>query len=165
MSYGDLVVEIFVGFEVDVISLFCLIVVMSNKEKNMYGVQFYSEVCYLVYGNYILKNFVFEVCYVEVNWLIENFIEVEMDKICEIVGDRKVFCVFSGGVDFLVVVVLIYKVIGDQLICMFVDYGLLCKGEVESVMEIFSEGFNMNVIKIDVKDCFLEKLNGVLDFE
>lgn len=81
------------------------------------------------------------------------------------VGDKQVLCVLSGGVDFFVVVVLIYKVIGDQLICIFVDYGFFCKGEVEGVMKIFSEGFNMNVIKVDVKDRFLNKLKGVFDFE
>jgi GMP synthase (glutamine-hydrolysing) len=88
-----------------------------------------------------------------------------MDKIRETVGDRKVLCALSGGVDSSVVAVLIHKAIGDQLTCMFVDHGLLRKGEAESVMETFSEGFNMNVIKIDAKDRFLEKLNGVSDPE
>ncbi|MDT0150368.1 glutamine-hydrolyzing GMP synthase [Priestia aryabhattai] len=165
MSHGDLVVETPAGFEVDATSPSCPIAAMSNKEKNMYGVQFHPEVRHSVHGNHILKNFVFEVCHAEANWSIENFIEVEMDKIRETVGDRKVLCALSGGVDSSVVAVLIHKAIGDQLTCMFVDHGLLRKGEAESVMETFSEGFNMNVIKIDAKDRFLEKLSGVSDPE
>jgi GMP synthase (glutamine-hydrolysing) len=165
MSHGDLVVETPAGFEVDATSPSCPIAAMSSKDKNMYGVQFHPEVRHSVHGNHILKNFVFEVCHAEANWSIENFIEVEMDKIRETVGDRKVLCALSGGVDSSVVAVLIHKAIGDQLTCMFVDHGLLRKGEAESVMETFSEGFNMNVIKIDAKDRFLEKLNGVSDPE
>ncbi|GAB1810791.1 glutamine-hydrolyzing GMP synthase [Priestia megaterium] len=165
MSHGDLVVETPAGFEVDATSPSCPIAAMSSKDKNMYGVQFHPEVRHSVHGNHILKNFVFEVCRAEANWSIENFIEVEMDKIRETVGDRKVLCALSGGVDSSVVAVLIHKAIGDQLTCMFVDHGLLRKGEAESVMETFSEGFNMNVIKIDAKDRFLEKLNGVSDPE
>ncbi|MED4137984.1 glutamine-hydrolyzing GMP synthase [Priestia megaterium] len=165
MSHGDLVVETPAGFEVDATSASCPIAAMSSKDKNMYGVQFHPEVRHSVHGNHILKNFVFEVCHAEANWSIENFIEVEMDKIRETVGDRKVLCALSGGVDSSVVAVLIHKAIGDQLTCMFVDHGLLRKGEAESVMETFSEGFNMNVIKIDAKDRFLEKLNGVSDPE
>ncbi len=165
MSHGDLVVETPPGFEVDATSASCPIAGMSNKDKNMYGVQFHPEVRHSVYGNDLLKNFVFEVCHAEANWSIENFIEVELEKIRRVVGDKKVLCALSGGVDSSVVAVLIHKAIGDQLTCMFVDHGLLRKGEAESVMETFSEGFNMNVIKIDAKDRFLNKLKGVSDPE
>ncbi len=96
---------------------------------------------------------------------MENFIEVEMEKIRQTVGDKKVLCALSGGVDSSVVAVLIHKAIGDQLTCIFVDHGLLRKGEAESVMKTFSEGFHMNVIKIDAKDRFLGKLEGVTDPE
>ena len=89
---------------------------------------------------------------------MENFIEIEMEKIRQTVGDKKVLMRISGGVDSSVVAVLIHKAIGDQLTCMFVDHGLLRKGEAESVMETFSEGFNMNVIKVDAKERFLRKL-------
>lgn len=96
---------------------------------------------------------------------MENFIELEMEKIREQVGDKQVLCALSGGVDSSVVAVLIHKAIGDQLTCMFIDHGLLRKGEADSVMKTFSEGFNMNVIKIDAKDRFLSKLEGVSDPE
>ncbi|MFC3883417.1 glutamine-hydrolyzing GMP synthase [Bacillus songklensis] len=165
MSHGDLVVQTPEGFEVDATSPSCPIAAMSNEEKQMYGVQFHPEVRHSVYGNDILKNFVFEICKSEADWSMESFIEMEMKKIRETVGDKKVLCALSGGVDSSVVAALIHKAIGDQLVCMFVDHGLLRKGEAESVMKTFSEGFNMNVIKIDAKDRFLGKLKGVSDPE
>ncbi|MFC0042785.1 glutamine-hydrolyzing GMP synthase [Metabacillus iocasae] len=165
MSHGDLVVQTPEGFEVDATSISCPIAGMSNKDKKMYGVQFHPEVRHSVHGNELLKNFVFEVCEAEANWSIENFIDMEMDKIRQTVGDKKVLCALSGGVDSSVVAVLIHKAIGDQLTCIFVDHGLLRKGEADSVMKTFSEGFNMNVIKVDARDRFLSKLEGVSDPE
>ena len=96
---------------------------------------------------------------------MENFIEMEIEKIRETVGDKKVLCALSGGVDSSVVAVLIHKAIGDQLTCIFVDHGLLRKDEAESVMKTFGEGFQMNVIKVDAKDRFLIKIKGVTDPE
>jgi GMP synthase (glutamine-hydrolysing) len=165
MSHGDLVTETPEGFEVDATSPSCPIAAMSNHEKRMYGVQFHPEVRHSVYGNDILKNFVFEICQSKADWSMENFIEMEMKKIRETVGDKKVLCALSGGVDSSVVAALIHKAVGDQLICMFVDHGLLRKDEAESVMETFSQGFNMNVVKIDAKERFLSKLKGVSDPE
>ncbi|THE11037.1 glutamine-hydrolyzing GMP synthase [Bacillus timonensis] len=165
MSHGDLVVETPAGFTVDAVSPSCPISAMSDSERNLYGVQFHPEVRHSVYGNDLLKNFVFGVCGCSESWSMENFIEIEMEKIRQTVGDKKVLCALSGGVDSSVVAVLIHKAIGDQLTCMFVDHGLLRKGEAESVMKTFSEGFHMNVIKIDAKDRFLSKLKGVSDPE
>ncbi len=138
---------------------------MSKADKKWYGVQFHPEVRHSEYGNDLLKNFVFGVCECEGEWSMENFIEIEMQKIRETVGDKQVLCALSGGVDSSVVAVLIHKAIGDQLTCIFVDHGLLRKGEAEGVMKTFSEGFNMNVIKVDAKDRFLNKLKGVSDPE
>ena len=135
------------------------------KDKKWYGVQFHPEVRHSEYGNDLLKNFVFGVCECVGEWSMENFIEIEMQKIRETVGDKQVLCALSGGVDSSVVAVLIHKAIGDQLTCIFVDHGLLRKGEAEGVMKTFSEGFNMNVIKVDAKDRFLNKLKGVSDPE
>lgn len=165
MSHGDLVVETPEGFTIDAVSPSCPISAMSDAERNLYGVQFHPEVRHSVYGNDLLKNFVFGVCGCTESWSMENFIEIEMEKIRQTVGDKKVLCALSGGVDSSVVAVLIHKAIGDQLTCMFVDHGLLRKGEAESVMKTFSEGFHMNVIKIDAKDRFLSKLKGVSDPE
>ncbi len=165
MSHGDLVAEIPEGFKVDATSPSCPYAAISNDERCIYGVQFHPEVRHSEYGNDILKNFVFTICGCTESWSMENFIEMQIQKIRETVGDKKVLCALSGGVDSSVVAVLIHKAIGDQLTCIFVDHGLLRKGEAESVMKTFSEGFNMNVIKIDAKERFLSKLKGVTDPE
>ncbi|KUP04665.1 GMP synthase [Bacillus coahuilensis p1.1.43] len=165
MSHGDLVTEAPEGFTIDAISPSCPITSMSHKEKGFYGVQFHPEVRHSEHGNALLKNFVFEVCGCKADWSMENFIEMEMEKIRNLVGDKNVLCALSGGVDSSVVAVLIHKAIGDQLTCIFVDHGLLRKDEAEAVMKTFSEGFNMNVIKVDAKDRFLSKLEGVSDPE
>lgn len=165
MSHGDLVTGLPEGFVVDATSASCPIAAMSNEARGFYGVQFHPEVRHSEYGNDLLKNFVFEVCGCSEGWNMGNFIETELQKIRETVGDKKVLCALSGGVDSSVVAVLIHKAIGDQLTCIFVDHGLLRKGEAEGVMKTFSEGFNMNVIKVDAQERFLSKLTGVTDPE
>lgn len=165
MSHGDLVVEAPAGFTVDGTNAHCPIAAMSDEARKLYAVQFHPEVRHSVYGNELLKNFVFNVCGCKGDWSMGNFIEVEMAKIREQVGDKKVLCALSGGVDSSVVAVLIHKAIGDQLTCIFVDHGLLRKNEADSVMKTFAEGFHMNVIKVDAKERFLSKLEGVSDPE
>ena len=165
MSHGDLVTAAPPGFDVTGTSAGCPIATMADEERGFYGVQFHPEVRHSVYGNELLRQFVFDVCGMEANWSMENYIELEIEKIREQVGDKKVLCALSGGVDSSVVAVLIHKAIGDQLTCMFVDHGLLRKGEAESVMKTFADGFHMNVIKIDARDRFMNKLAGVTDPE
>ena len=165
MSHGDLVKEIPQGFRVDATSASCPYAAMSNEDRKFYGVQFHPEVRHSEFGNEMLKNFVFKICACAGDWSMENFIEMETDKLKQKVGNKKVLCALSGGVDSSVVAVLIHKAIGDQLTCIFVDHGLLRKDEAEGVMKTFSEGFNMNVIKVDAKDRFLNKLKGVSDPE
>ncbi|MCL6572338.1 MAG: glutamine-hydrolyzing GMP synthase [Bacillus sp. (in: Bacteria)] len=165
MSHGDHVVEAPVGFSIDGTNPSCPIAAMSDEERRLYAVQFHPEVLHTVYGNELLKNFVFTVCDCSGNWSMGNFIERETAKIRALVGDKKILCALSGGVDSSVVAVLIHKAIGDQLTCIFVDHGLLRKNEAEGVMKTFSEGFHMNVIKVDAKERFFTKLAGVSDPE
>lgn len=165
MSHGDLVELVPDGFTADAYNPSCPVAAMSNESKGLYGVQFHPEVRHSEFGIELLKNFVFEISGCEGNWSMESFIEDEIKKIQETVGDQKVLCALSGGVDSSVVAALIHKAIGDQLMCMFVDHGLLRKGEAEGVMKTFAEKFHMNVVKIDAKDRFLGKLQGVADPE
>ncbi|WP_342753191.1 glutamine-hydrolyzing GMP synthase [Shouchella clausii] len=165
MSHGDKIVAPPEGFTVDASNPSCPVAAMSDESRNLYGVQFHPEVRHSEFGNDLLKNFAFDICGAKGDWSMENFIEEEIKKIREQVGDRHVLCALSGGVDSSVVAVLIHKAIGDQLTCMFIDHGLLRKGEAESVMETFTQGFNMNVVKIDASERFLTKLKGVTDPE
>ncbi|MCD5325996.1 MULTISPECIES: glutamine-hydrolyzing GMP synthase [Pontibacillus] len=165
MSHSDKVVEAPADFSVDATSPSCPVSAISNEDKKMYGVQFHPEVRHSEYGNDVLKRFVFDICDVRGDWTMENFIDLEVEKIRNQVGDQKVLCALSGGVDSSVVAALIHRAIGDQLTCIFVDHGLLRKDEADTVMNTFSEGFNMNVIKVDAEERFMSKLRGVSDPE
>ncbi|MBC1649280.1 glutamine-hydrolyzing GMP synthase [Listeria booriae] len=165
MSHGDLVVAEPAGFEVTATSASCPIAAITNEDRKMYGVQFHPEVRHSVHGNELLKNFALNICGCKGDWTMENFIDVEVAKIREQVGDKKVLLALSGGVDSSVVGVLIHKAIGDQLTCIFVDHGLLRKGEAEQVMETLYGDFHMNIIKVDAKERFMNKLAGISDPE
>ncbi|WP_010308989.1 glutamine-hydrolyzing GMP synthase [Kurthia senegalensis] len=165
MSHGDLVTETPEGFTTIATSTSCPIAAMANVERKFYAVQFHPEVRHSVYGNDLLRHFALDICGCKGDWSMANFIEIEIEKIREQVGDKKVLCALSGGVDSSVVAVLIHKAIGDQLTCMFVDHNLNRKGEVEQVMKTFTEDFDMNLIKIDARDRFMNKLKGVSDPE
>lgn len=165
MSHSDKVINLPEGFNVIAHSPSCKYAAIENPERNLYGVQFHPEVRHSEYGNDLLRNFIREICKCTGEWTMENFIDIEVEKIREKVGDRKVICAMSGGVDSSVVAVLIHKAIGDQLTCIFVDHGLLRKGEGDMVMKQFGEGFNMNIIRVDAKERFMSKLAGVSDPE
>lgn len=165
MSHGDLVTEVPAGFEVVATSENCPIAAMQNKERNFYALQFHPEVRHSEYGNDILRNFAFSVCGCSGDWTMDNFIDMQIEKIRAQVGSEKVLLALSGGVDSSVVGVLLNKAIGDQLTCIFVDHGLLRKGEAEQVMDMLGGKFGLNIIKVDAKDRFLSKLEGVSDPE
>ncbi len=165
MSHSDKVIDIPEGFEVIAHNPHCENAAVVHRDKQFYGVQFHPEVRHTEYGNDMLRNFIRNIANCTGEWTMENFIDIEIDKIRSQVGDKKVLCAMSGGVDSSVVAVLLHKAIGDQLTCIFVDHGLLRKGEGDMVMEHFAEGFNMNIIRVDAKDRFMEKLKGVSDPE
>ncbi|HET7579944.1 MAG TPA: glutamine-hydrolyzing GMP synthase [Bacillales bacterium] len=165
MSHGDLVKAPPEGFKVDATNPSCPVAAMSDPDRKLYGVQFHPEVRHTENGMDMLRNFVFGVCGCQDDWTMENFIEEEVDKIRSAVGDQNVLCALSGGVDSSVAAALVHQAVGDRLTCIFVDHGLLRKGEADSVMRTFTEKFHMNVIKVDAKDRFLSKLEGVSDPE
>lgn len=165
MSHGDLVTAVPEGFEVVATSPNCPIAAMQNTAKNFYGIQFHPEVRHSIYGNDILRHFAFDVCQCTGDWSMDNFIDMQIAKIRQTVGDKKVILALSGGVDSSVVGVLLNKAIGDQLTCIFVDHGLLRKGEADQVMNMLGGKFGLNIIRIDAKERFLNKLKGVSDPE
>jgi GMP synthase (glutamine-hydrolysing) len=165
MSHGDHVVGLPEGFIVDASTEHAPVAAMSHPDKNMYAVQFHPEVRHSIYGNDMIHNFLYKVCGCAGQWSMESFIEDTIRDIRNQVGDQKVLCALSGGVDSSVVAILLHKAIGPQLTCMFIDHGLLRKGEAEGVMETFVGKFDMKVVKIDARDRFLGNLTGVDDPE
>ncbi|HET7615496.1 MAG TPA: glutamine-hydrolyzing GMP synthase [Bacillales bacterium] len=165
MSHGDLVKAPPEGFVTDATNPSCPVAAMSDPERKLYGVQFHPEVRHTDQGMDMLRNFVFDVCGCKGDWTMANFIEEQVGEIRAAVGERNVLCALSGGVDSSVAAALVHEAVGDRLTCIFVDHGLLRKGEADSVMKTFSEKFKMNVIKVDAKDRFLSKLEGVSDPE
>ncbi|MBO9606552.1 MAG: glutamine-hydrolyzing GMP synthase [Paenibacillaceae bacterium] len=165
MSHGDMVAALPEGFVVDASTDHAPIAGMSHPEKRMYAVQFHPEVRHSVYGNELIRNFLYRICGCEGNWSMETWIEDTVRSIREQVGGGNVLCALSGGVDSSVVAALLHKAIGEQLTCMFIDHGLLRKGEADSVMDTFVGKFDMKVVKIDASERFLGKLRGVDDPE
>ncbi|MDH6373337.1 GMP synthase (glutamine-hydrolyzing) [Paenibacillus sp. PastF-3] len=165
MSHGDHVVELPTGFKLDAGTESAPIAAMSNDERKLFAVQFHPEVRHSVHGNEMISNFLYEVCGCDGKWTMESFIDEAIQDIRNQVGDKKVLCALSGGVDSSVVAMLIHRAIGDQLTCMFIDHGLLRKGEAESVMETFVGKFDIHVVKIDARERFMSKLAGVEDPE
>lgn len=165
MSHTYQVSKLPEGFKVAASTEGCPVAAMSNEEKKIYGVQFHPEVEHTVYGREILKNFLFNVCKLKGDWSMNSFAEEKIKAIKELVGDKKVICALSGGVDSSVAAVIVHKAIGKQLTCIFVDQGLLRKNEGDQVEEIFRKQFDINLIRVNAKDRFLGKLSGVSDPE
>ncbi|MEO3946151.1 glutamine-hydrolyzing GMP synthase [Gorillibacterium sp. CAU 1737] len=165
MSHGDKVTLLPEGFSVTASTEHAPIAGMANTDKNFFAVQFHPEVRHSVYGNELIHNFLYRICGCTGDWNMGTFIEDAVREIRNQVGDRKVLCALSGGVDSSVVARLIHKAIGDQLTCMFIDHGLLRKGEADGVMETFVGKFDMHVVKVDAQERFLGKLTGVSDPE
>ena len=138
---------------------------MDDDDRKFYGIQFHAEVQNTQYGHEILHHFAFGVCHAEANWSMDDFITKQIAKIRAEVGDKRVLLGLSGGVDSSVVGVLLHKAIGTQLTSIFVDHGLLRKGEAEQVMDSLKGKFGLNIIKVNAKDRFLNDLKGVTDPE
>lgn len=165
MSHQDVVVAPPAGFQVDGKTHSAPVAAMSHPERKVYAVQFHPEVRHTEEGNTMIRRFLYDVCGCEERWSMETFIEDTVDELKRKIGDERVLCALSGGVDSSVVAALIHRAIGDQLTCVFVDHGLLRQGEADSVMRTFSDHFQMNVVKVDAQKRFLSKLQGVTDPE
>ena len=161
MSHTDYVDSVPKGFEKIAKSNTCKIAAMQNLNKNFYGVQFHPEVNHTIDGDKIIENFVIDICGCKGLWKMDYFTKTTIENLKEKIKDKKALCALSGGVDSSVAAVLLSKAIGNNLTCIFVDHGLLRKNEVEEVEKIFKEKFDVNFVKVNSKDRFLNKLKGI----
>ena len=165
MSHADHIKELPSEYEIIAHTDNARVAAVRHKKRNIFGVQFHPEVVHTVYGKQILRNFATAICELEGNWTAQSFIESTVEEIRERVGDAKVICGLSGGVDSTVVATLVHKAIGDQLQCIFVDNGLLRKNEFNDVLSLYKQELNLPVKGIDASDQFLEALKDVTDPE
>ncbi|CCJ33176.1 glutamine-hydrolyzing GMP synthase [Caloramator australicus] len=165
MSHTDQIVKLPEGFRVTASSENCPIAAMEDEKRKIFGLQFHPEVHHTQFGREIINNFLFNICNLSGSWTISSFVDDKIKEIKERIGDKRAICALSGGVDSSVAAVLVHRAIGDNLTCIFVDHGLLRLNEAEEVYRTFKEKFNMNLIMVNAKDRFLERLKGVSDPE
>lgn len=165
MSHTDCIKDVPEGFKITAITKSCPCAAMENVEKNIYGVQFHPEVTHTEYGMKILSNFIFKVCKCHADWKMDDFAKSSIEKYKVELKDKKVLLALSGGLDSSVVALLLHKAIGKNLICVFVDHGLLRKNEGDYVEQIFKNKFDVNLIRVNAKERFLAKLKGVTEPE
>ncbi|MGB7157759.1 MAG: glutamine-hydrolyzing GMP synthase [Tepidisphaeraceae bacterium] len=163
MSHGDQVHDLPSDFLALATTPTCPYAAARHKTRAFYGVQFHPEVTHTPRGEQVFQNFLYEICKCRGAWTMGNFIEQSVANVRQQVGDGKVICGLSGGVDSSVVAALLHKAIGDQLVCIFVDNGLLRKNERELVESTFRDHFKINLITSDATQQFLSSLRGVTD--
>ncbi len=161
MSHGDKVSVLPPGFIASGFTSNCETAVVENREQTLFGVQFHPEVIHTKQGNKVLSNFLFELAGLNKDWTMESFVVNKIKEIHHQVGKRKVICGLSGGVDSLVTSLIVHRAIKDNLHCIFVNNGLLRKGQYHELMASFRKKFALNVIDVDASEVFLKKLQGV----
>lgn len=165
MSHGDYVSAAPEGFAVTAHTNSTPVAAIADEQRKIYGVQFHPEVVHTPEGMKMIRNFLFTTCGCKGDWDMGSYVDIAVKQIREKVGNKKVLCALSGGVDSSVAAVLVHKAIGDQLTCVFVNHGFLRKGEAEQVVKTFREGFNMNLVYAEVVDRFLARMEGITEPE
>lgn len=163
MSHNDYIEQAAPDFKISAYTADCPVAAVENEEKGLYAVQFHPEVLHTQEGTKMLSNFVYNVCGCSGDWKMDSFVESSIQAIRERVGNGKVLCALSGGVDSSVAAVMLSKAVGEQLTCVFVDHGLLRKNEGDEVEAVFGpEGnYDLNFIRVNAQERFYEKLKGV----
>lgn len=143
----------------------CPVAAMANDAKKLYGVQFHPEVVHTPEGTTILQNFLYKICGCKGDWIMSNFAEETIKALKEKIGNKKVLCALSGGVDSSVAATMVHQAVGDQLTCIFVDHGLMRKNEGDEIEDIFTNKFKLNLIRVNAQERFLNQLKGISDPE
>ena len=164
MSHTDFVSQKPEGFDIIQTTDSCPVAAIANEDKKIFAVQYHPEVNHTVEGKTLIKNFLYEICKADGDWTMENFLEEQIQKIRKTVGDKKVLLALSGGVDSSVCASLLSRAIGKNLTCVFVDHGLMRKNEGDEVEAAFKND-ELNFVRVDAKDRFLDKLKGISDPE
>ena len=165
MSHTDYVREVPEGFKVTAYTKACPCAAIEDSHRKLFGVQFHPEVTHTVYGTKLLSNFVFNVCGCKGDWKMDDFAKSSIEKYRKELEGKRVLLALSGGLDSSVVALLLHKAIGKNLVCVFVDHGLLRKNEGDYVENLFRNKFDINLIRANAKARFLEKLKGVTEPE
>ena len=165
MSHRDAVSEVPEGFTVTASTDVCPVAAMECPERKIFTTQFHPEVKHSEYGQQLLSNFLFEICGLEPNWSMDNLVETMTAEFREKVGDDRVILALSGGVDSSVVAALGARAVGKQMTCVFINHGLLRKGEPEQVEEVFTKQFDVDFIHVHAEDRYAELLAGVIEPE
>jgi len=165
MSHGDKVIKLPNGFSTIAHTANSFIAAMRDEKRKLYAVQFHPEVANAEQGKEILKGFIYTICGCEPSWTMEVFVEKTVTELKEQIGDGRVICALSGGVDSSTTATLVHRAVGDQLTCIFVDHGLMRKNEPEQVLKAFRDNLKMSLVYVGAKARFMKKLEGVADPE
>ncbi|MDR0382036.1 MAG: glutamine-hydrolyzing GMP synthase [Oscillospiraceae bacterium] len=165
MSHGNSIFEVPDGFQITATTPDCPVAAMEDPARGLYAVQFHPEVSHTPEGERVLRCFLYDVCGCRGAWVMSSFVETAVHDLRARIGARSVLCALSGGVDSSVAAALLHRAVGEQLVCIFVDHGLLRKGEAEQVQTTFEGQFGIRLITVDARERFMEKLAGVSDPE